>query len=210
MRQLKRISFLLYSCLLLGMGFYGHIRYLEFFYPGNRSQKETAGILSAQEDVSEASVRPAQITRDTLFIIQSYDLGTGEMSREEERAQERYVGMEREEFVRCIEDMETAPLLKERQSGLSSVEVLSFSPERVIIKKTYQKGEKQADFFWLFYRDNRVVVYREDKSSVYMQTVVDGRTLPAGVRDEITYGKVIASRQELEQFLEAYSQYRAE
>lgn len=209
MRQLKRISFFIYSCLLLGTGFYGHIKYMEFFYPGNGAASVREAPKEA-EHAAAASALPDRITRDTVFVIQSCDLVTGETAQREERAAERYVGMEREEFVRCMQNEGEAPQLEERQKGLGSVEVLSFSAERIVIKKTYHRSEKQAEAFWLFFRDNLVVVYEEDKSTVYMRTVVDGRGLPTALRDEISYGKMVASRLELEQFLDSYSKYRAE
>ena len=37
MRRLKRISFFLYSCLLFAVGFYGHYKIEQWFYPGRQT-----------------------------------------------------------------------------------------------------------------------------------------------------------------------------
>ena len=39
MRRLKRISFFLYSCLLFAVGFYGHYKIEQWFYPGRQTIK---------------------------------------------------------------------------------------------------------------------------------------------------------------------------
>ncbi len=62
-----------------------------------------------------------------------------------------------------------------------------------------------AASFYVGFSENMVVIYEEDKSSVYMRTSIDGRLLPVGIRDEISHGKVIDSREALEAFLEEYN-----
>lgn len=207
MRQIKRISFLIYSCLLLAAGFYGHIKYVELFYPGSLRME---GTLYEREENStvQAAAAAVQITFDTELVILTCDLSNGETQQSKERMPAKYVGLDREDFVRCMEDEVEAPALSERKKGLVFIEVESFSSQRVVIKKSYRK-QAVTDSFYLALYDNRVVVYEADESTVYMQTFIDGRTLPQPVRDELVYGMVVEGNEKLEEFLEEYGQMPA-
>ena len=203
MRRLKRIGFFLYSCLLLAAGYYGHLKYLEFFYPGNAVVQEESSIHPVERDAAPAAVRPWKTTCDTRFEICVQNLGSGETETRTEPIPEKYVGMDREQFVHCIQDEVNAPSLKERRAGLLSLEVLSFSPERIVLKKSYRREPENVGFY-LKLMENRVVVYEGDQTSVYLQTNIDGRTLPADLRREILDGKPLTSREELENFLVSF------
>lgn len=207
MRQIKRISFLVYSCLLLAAGFYGHIKYVELFYPGSRRMDGMA--YEREEDRTvQAAAASVQISFDTEFVVVSCDLSDGQTRQSEERMPAKYVGLGREDFVRCMENEAAAPTLSERQKGLISIEVESFSTSRVVVRRFYRKQDVAASFYLALY-DNRVVIYEADQRTVYMKTFIDGRTLPQPVRDELVRGMVVEGNERLEAFLEEYGQVPA-
>lgn len=204
MRQIKRISFLIYSCLLLAAGFYSHMKYVELFYPG--SLRPNAALYPEEETESAAvAAVPAKITFDTELVTLCYDASTQETVRLVETMPAKYVGMEREDFVRCMQNEAEAPVLSERKKGLFSIEVQSFSTQRIVIMKSYREQAVAASFF-LALRENMVVVYEEDNGTVYMQTFIDARTLPPTVRNELMRGIRADSVKKLEEFLEMYGQ----
>lgn len=202
MRQIKRISFFIYSCLLFGAGFYAHIRYEAFLYP--HYLQERTDSRETQSHVREVTAMPTQISFDAELVTISEDLSTKKREEQKETVPAKYVGMDRETFLRCMEDEVAAPALAERKQGLVSIEVQSFSPQRIVILKSY-RNHQVADSFYAAFSENLVIIYEEDKRSVYMRTGIDGRMLPDPVRNEISYGKEIESRQELEAFLEEYN-----
>lgn len=208
MRHLKRISFFIYTCLIFAAGFYGHIRFTEFFYPGKRPEAEKAAVQQTEYKDSvravEASLSSRRITSDTVLVIQICDAGTGTETQLQQRMPGKYIGLDREEFLRCIEDFAGAPTLAERSAGLYAVEVLSFSPEKIVLKKSYHKAVP-PDSFYLVLEQNMLVVYEADQSTVYLRTDIDGRSLPSGIRYEILHGMKMDSLSELEKFLESYS-----
>ncbi len=203
MRHLKRISFFIYSCLLFAGGFYGHIKLEEAFYPGRSARAAESPVQEAPGFVTAAS-SASGITCDTQLITEEWDLQTGQMTETEGRVPEKYVGMNREQFVSCLKDTFASPLLEERSRGLCSLEVLSFSPEKIKIKKCYQKQDF-SEKFYAAVEENRVVIYEADKVRVYLKTDIDARLLPREIRSDILRGWEIGSRAELEKFLVSYS-----
>lgn len=204
MRQIKRISFLIYSCMLLAAGFYGHMKFQDWFYPGKHPDTATQSNSGGDEEALQALKGTGRITCDTILVTKNHDLVSGEETETDGKAAEKYIGMNREEFVRCIADETAAPSLQEREEGLFSAEVLSFSEERIVLEKYYRKPLLAEDFY-LALINNMVFVYEEDRATVYMQTSIDGRELPSKLRDEILRGKEISGKADLEKFLESYS-----
>lgn len=204
MRRLKRIGFFLYSCFLLGAGFYGHIQYLSFFYPGRSYERATFGEEAPYgEEVSLAGVNPDSTGSDTELLVQIVDLNTGETQERIQRLPEKYQNMTRSQLEACIQAERNAPSLKEREEGLVYMELTAFSPDRVTLRKSYRK-QQRPEGFYLVLIDHKVVVYRQGEESVYMTTNIDGRLLPGGLRREILEGKRLDSREELEKFLVSY------
>ena len=116
----------------------------------------------------------------------------------------KYIGLDREDFLHCIDDMAASPTLAERIAGLYSVEVLSFSVEKIVLRKSYRKQEASTSYYLMLER-NLVVVCEADRSTVYLRTAIDARNLPSEIRYEILRGRKLASKEELEKFLESYS-----
>lgn len=73
----------------------------------------------------------------------TYDAFTGEMSEKEENAPQKYVGLTREELQQELELYEKSPSLTDQEEGLSGVELLSFSGDRVVVRKNYEKAGRR-------------------------------------------------------------------
>ena len=225
MRRMKRISLFFYSCALFGAGVYGHIKYLDFFYPGlwyaapgeTAAQYGSGGNAAAQygsygetsvqsdggEEAAAVSSGGQRVTPDTRLVVRIRDMDSGGEREEELPMPEKYVGMDREQFVRFIQDDPQAATLREREAGLEFLEVEAFSQERVVVTKGYRQEAEQGLFF-LILEENKVAVCRED-GSVWQRTDIDGRKLPGEVRNSLLTGKKLISRAELENFLVTYA-----
>ena len=112
----------------------------------------------------------------------------------------RLIGCSRKEVEDEIRHYQDAPPLTELQQGLLRMELVSFSPQQIVVSKTYRKLQ-QAETFFLQIEENRVIVYEEDSRVLYLQTAIDARTLPSGVRRQILNGWHGVSKAELEKFL---------
>ena len=187
MRYLKRISFLLYSILLFAAGFQTQT-YL--WDPAPLPEKPAVPALQDS----------AALTCDTQLVICSIGLPDKKQTEEVLRLPEKYIGMDRSSFVRCIEDSRKAPLLSERKKGLALVEVLSFSPQKLVLRKTYRKPAAD-DGYYLAVKNHRLVVYEQDRTTCFLQSDIDVRTLPAPLRLELARGKKVDSREALENIL---------
>ena len=212
MKLVKRISlYMVMSVIMLGLGGLGALKAEEFFYP-NRYQHGTAYTAKAdqdepedeQEQVIETAVADTPVvTADTLYLVEQVDLNKGTVTEREETVPVMYIGLNREELLEALSAYDKNPPLSEQEQGFETVELTSFSADRVVVCK--KKKEKVPRGFYLMVADHFIVVYEEDRNTLYMNTDILLSLLPESLQTEIMEGKYVASEEELYLFLESYS-----
>lgn len=221
------------SVVMLGLGGWGALKAEDFFYPNRygynheaaqerRTTKDLIPQLSKttrsdsggeetetepeteQEQVIETAVADNPVvTADTLYLVETVDLNKGTVSESEEAVPVMYIGLNREELLDALSSYDKNPPLTEQERGFETIELTSFSRDRVVVCKYYK--EKEPEGFYLMVADHFIVVYHEDKSTLYMNTDILLDFLPDSLQREIMEGKYVASEEELYLFLESYS-----
>lgn len=217
MKLVKRISFFMtLSGIMMGLGGWGALKAEDFFYP-NRYSHETArkdrssyeSVQTKDEEAKEEQVIETAVTdsavvnADTLYLVEQVDLGNGSITEQEETVPVMYIGLNREELIEALSSYESNPPLMELEQGFESIELTSFSKDRVVVCKYYK--EKTEKSFYLMVADHFIVVYEEDGQSLYMNTDILLESLPDSLQREIIAGKHVESEEALYQFLESYS-----
>lgn len=213
MKFLRRISlFIMLSGIMLGIGGYTALKAEQFFYPNRyqakesgeenrQSMPETDGI---QEQVIEAAVAEVPVvTADTTYLIEEVNLTSGIVNEKEENVPVKYIGLDREGLLQELESYDQNPPLTELEQGFETIELTAFSKDRVVICKYYRQEENTG--YYLMVADHFIVVYLEDKQTLYMNTDILLASLSDGLQAEIMQGKYIETEEELYNFLESYS-----
>jgi len=125
MKFVKRIS--LFFIMPMGMyafGFYSHMKLEEEFYPGKFRQMEMEEKSAAAE--GEPQVIPTVledeqvISADTQYIIEEVDLQKGTSVETKWKTPDKYIGMNRQRFVKEMELYQQSPSLKDQELGFVS------------------------------------------------------------------------------------------
>ncbi|MCI6553417.1 MAG: hypothetical protein MR430_07800 [Lachnospiraceae bacterium] len=215
MKFVKRISlFFILSMGMYALGFYSHMRMQEEFYPGRseaelehqaqQPEEEGSGISREMQVIPTALEEEQTIHADTRYIIEEVDLKRNTAVETSWKIPDKYIGMDRQAFVKEMELYQLSPSLKDQELGFVSVEVISFSREKVAIRKSYIY-EEACTSFYLVNQQNCVVVYCDDLKTVYMNTNIMLDSLPDELKQEIIQKKYVATEEELYNFLESYS-----
>lgn len=209
MRFVKRIGlFFIMPMGMYALGFYSHMKLEEEFYPGKfrMAQLENHRIAVSEDAqvIPTAMEEEQTIGADTQYIIEEVDLKKDTSVETKWKVPDKYIGMNRQQFVKEMELYQQSPSLKDHELGFVSAEVVSFSKERVVVRKSYMFKELSASFY-LVNEKNYVVVYCDDLKTVYMNTNIALDSLPDALKQEIIQNKYIASEEELYNFLESYS-----
>lgn len=218
MKLLKRISlFFVIGGVLFLSGSYVTLRMEQFFYPNRfeRQQTEEIGQESVQgggkettleeEPVIEAIVEETPIiTADTKYLIEKVNLSDGTIEEKEEEIPVKYIGLDRESLIEELEAYDSNPALSDLEQGFETIELSGFSKDRVVICKYYRPEEEEQGFY-LMVADHFVIVYKEDKKTIYMNTDILLENLSQELQEEIIQGKYMENEQALYNFLESYS-----
>lgn len=144
------------------------------------------------------------ITADTIYLVGNVDLSDGTIEEKEEEVPVKYLGLDRVSLLEELDAYNKNPPLSELKLGFENIELTAFSKERVVICK-YYNAEPEEEGFYLMVADHFVVVYKEDKQTIYLNTDIMLENLNSQLQEEIIEGKYIENEQELYNFLESYS-----
>lgn len=168
---------------------------------GDDNAPEDAETGDAAEEVL---FMPETLCVDTEYVLEETDVLYHTVVETKWRLPDKYVGMNREEFLDAMELYEAFPPLSELERGFVGLEVLSFSRERVVIRMNYKFVQPSASFYLAVY-DNEVVVYLEDMETVYIETDIRLDSLPEDIQQKIIDMMWIKDEEALYGFLENYS-----
>ena len=162
------------------------------------------GPAETAEDAEEVMVSAETLCVDTKYVLEETDVLHHTVVETTWRLPDKYVGMNREQFLQAMEVYEAFPPLSELERGFVGLEVLSFSRERVVVRMDYKFVQPSSSFYLAAY-DNEVIVYLEDRKTVYIETDISLDSLPAHLQQNIIDMMWIRDEEELYSFLENYS-----
>lgn len=204
--------------LFIGLGI--GLRMYEFFYPGKEKEEtpivqndeweRNIGFVEEMEKVKtgELTVPVSRATEcinaDTVYLCIEHDMYTGDEVIIASQAPQLYMGMDREQYLECMDEYEKNPPLSEKERGFVSLEVLRFSAEEVEVLMNYEYVKPSESFYLVIY-DSKLVVLLDDKETVYMQTGINVYDLPEELHQQIIQGLFVPDEQTLYDFLESYT-----
>ncbi len=234
MKFVKGISlFFIYPVFMLVLGFYAGVQFTRTERLYDRDQEEI-NVSEAEEGPSErngeelpepsgsvmdfekaegtaedssyvdAASSSETLSVETEYVLEERDVYRDTVAETTWRLPDKYVGMNREQFLEAMEEYEAFPPLSELQRGFVSLEVLSFSRERVVIQMNYRVVLPTSSFYLAVY-DNEVVVLLDDRETVYIETDIDLEQLPDEQQEQIINMMWIEDEESLYDFLEAHS-----
>lgn len=227
MKFVKRISlFFIYPLTMFALGFASNMAIMEFFYPGDSAdgnylaERGNEGFQEAdmplpgaegelfltsaeEEPVEVAMSEEPLVNANTRYVLQHYDAISGESREEEAVMPDKFIGLSRERLADEIEEYNKNPSLTDFEQGFTYMELVSFSSERVVVRKSYESEEEKG--FFLLNENHYVVVYDHSLSHVYMDTEILVESLPESLQEEILNMKFVEDEKELYQFLETYT-----
>lgn len=156
------------------------------------------------EESAEVMVSAETLSVDTQYVLEETDVLYHTVVETTWRLPDKYVGMDREQFLQAMEVYEMFPPLSELERGFVGLEVLSFSRERVVVRMNYKFVQPSSSFYLAVY-DNEVVVYLEDMQTIYIETDIKLDSLPEHLQQNIIDMMWIRDEEELYSFLENYS-----
>ena len=117
------------------------------------------------------------ILSNAEYILEEYDLDSGRLSQTVLNLPVEFVGLERQEIVDFIEN--NYDFFKDKNEKVVSVMLLSFSNNRIVIRKTTEfkfDDDTKIDIeesiyeYFICLENDYLVVYKRDRETVFMNT----------------------------------------
>ena len=203
MRFLKSISLFCLIVFLMLAGFFFLFSYKTPAMPEEPDMQQITEETETDELDLTVSTKQNVTTCDTVFEVESYVGNVYEHSVES--LPFSFSGLTREELMEEIERYELSPSFEDKKKGFLSIELLSFHPERITVKKVYAQEEEKI-IYYLKAVDHELLVYRSDNmDEVFMPTDLTLDMLPWDLKQQIIATKSFNDIGEVYAFLESYT-----
>lgn len=144
------------------------------------------------------------VTNTTKYILEHYNSKEFTLKEETLPTPADFVGLTRDELINYLKKYEEAPSLEDKKQGFESFELVSFSKDQIVLRKSYHPYEEDYKYY-LIGENGLVTVYYVDKSTIYEYTDIVVDELPDDLKEEVINGKYISTVDDLYNFLENYS-----
>ena len=140
----------------------------------------------------------------TKYFLLTYQLNTNELITEQLTPTSDMIGLTRSELINNLANyMKNVPDAESRK-GLYAYELLAFSKDEIIIRKSYNKNIVPYQYYMVV-EEGKIVVYYSDLKTVYEYTDIEALYLPENTRNDLMKGIYIKDEDELFTLLESFS-----
>lgn len=172
-------------------------------------QEAEAARLAAQQPEEQENIAAGVSYHNTVlptvtYIEETYNTVTGQLDSVPRTAPGFLIGMTREELSDYVNHYMEKLSLAEYEAGLLSYEIVSFSENKVVLRKTYD-ASKVPYKFYVNITDGMVTVFYSDKESVFEYTHIPAVDLAEEDRLALIEGIYVKDREELYSILEGFS-----
>lgn len=174
------------------------------FFLSYKSYDADYHVTESEESHTVDTVKELRVTDSMKYVVESYDETTGVVTSGEETVPAELAGKTREEVEEYIGDYNR--MLSEDNSveKPDSLELISFSKDKIVVRETYS-GEEEEKGFFLKLENEEVVIFHNDKVTPYEYTGIRGEVLPENEREMLLAGYFVKDEKELYSVLENLS-----
>jgi len=172
-------------------------------------QEAEAARLAAQTPEEQENIAAGVIAHNTVlptvsYIEETYNMVTGQLDSVARTAPGFLIGMTREELSAYVANYMDTMSLAEYEAGLLAYDIISFSENKVVLRKTYDASMVPYKFY-VNITDGMVTVFYSDMESVFEYTHIPAVDLAEEDRLALIEGIYVKDREELYSILEGFS-----
>lgn len=194
------------------LGFLAGVLFIAMYVLGYRMAEswESEIITFDSNSVAVDTKNQMIIKKNTKYTLETYYSDKGETITESLSMPVELIGLDREQVIDFIEG--NAAYFGEKDKKILNVMLLSFSDKEIVVRRNVEEVEEEtieynfaeeAPKYYVILEENGVVVYKEDKTTIYMETGITENEMDEAMVAELKYGMSIKNISELYRFLES-------
>lgn len=150
------------------------------------------------------TVKEIRVNSSMKYVVENYDGTTGVVTKEEGTVPAKIAGKTREELESYITEYNQKLQEAAIPEAPDSVELISFSKDKVVIRENYLGAEEETGFF-IKLQGQEVVIFHNDQVTPYEYTGIREEVLPESELEKLREGFFVEDEKELYSVLENLS-----
>lgn len=187
----------------LGSYFYARTHFQGKDYYENRFLIQEDTQPQRIEPIMEAAANDGLICNLTSFVQEEYEVESGMLTETKINTPVALLGYSRDRLIIYMKQYMREPSNEDLQKGLIAFELISFSRDKVVWRKTYSRQENME--FLGTIENGYLTIYLPDGTTLYDYTNIAVQNLPRSIQEELEAGICFKNYQELYDFLETYT-----
>lgn len=208
--SLKRVAYLTYFVALsmtFAVIYYGSYYYaLKYMTSDNiitkdKLQEDNPAVdyMNREQDLNEVNAEQDHIiTNRTNYVEESYNIDTDELQKKDASPPVEVLGYNRQQLI----DYLTTYMSKNKDETLVNIQLVSFSADAVVVRKTIRTVEKTYNYY-VIVEDGMISVYKADKKTKYFDTGIRLSEVEERERQKLADGFYVEDIRELYNYLES-------
>ena len=155
--------------------------------------------MNREQDLNEVNAEQENIISNrTNYVEESYNMDTDELQKETMTPPVEVLGYNRQQLI----DYLTTYMSKNKDETLVNIQLVSFSTDSVVVRKTVRTIEKTYNYYVLV-ENGMISVYKADKETKYFDTGIHLSEVEEKERQKLTDGFYVEDIRELYNYLES-------
>ncbi|MDE5781944.1 MAG: hypothetical protein K2I03_10815 [Lachnospiraceae bacterium] len=151
------------------------------------------------DDMADANaVKEEIVSSETRYILETYNMETNTITKEELTVPVEYLGMDRQSMIDYLSDCNDSDV----DDNTENIRLVSFSSACIVIRKSVKHEDKTEYNYWITEENGIVMVYKADKEELYLDTGIETIDLEKEDKKKLQNGFYLENIQELYNYLE--------
>ena len=168
------------------------------------------GITMGQDSTKDASSSNTVLKEDAKMVLETcFEENQFEIETSELNLPVELIGFDREKVIQYLEN--NGDFFVNDDEELINIMLVSFAEDRVVIRKNvrqgaviiYPNGESERYNYYIGFKEDKIVVYKKDKETVFIETGITYDMVDRETREKIEEGVWIENINTLYRYLES-------
>ncbi|MDE6209715.1 MAG: hypothetical protein K2M73_08620 [Lachnospiraceae bacterium] len=167
-------------------------------------------VYNSESNQNVADVDSIIVTSNMDLVLESYDTDTESLTTTTRSMPVQLLGMDRESIIEYIKN--NNKIFIDGNEKIENLMLVSFDKEKVVIRKSVSiiKEESTTEEievykYYVTLQENSIIVYKEDKTSIFLETAINTETLDTDSINKLREGIPVKNISELYRILESFT-----
>ena len=156
-----------------------------------------------EAEIPAASSSSSVVQKDMYYVEEQVHLPAGTTSENREEIPMDWIGLSRTELEEQLQQYMAHPPIKEEAAGLCSYEIIAFTADSLVVRKTYRRAQEPTREYYLRLLGGKLQVYGQDQTTLLFDTGISGADLLPEDRQALEQGVYLDSIWDVYHFLES-------